>query len=169
MPDSTDTYRVRQASADDLSSVLEVLAQNQAVAPKQAPTRLQVPSEQQRSSWDRMAATPDLTVYLAVHSLPDEQGAARERPVGTAAMMLMPHLTYDCRPSAFIEAVVVSYAHRRRGVARLLVQQALDDARAASCRKVQLLSHKRHADDGAHELYRRLGFTAEAEGFRLYL
>jgi hypothetical protein len=34
---------------------------------------------------------------------------------------------------------------------------------------VQLLSHKRHATDGAHELYTKLGFDAEAEGFRLYL
>ncbi|SOC46189.1 Ribosomal protein S18 acetylase RimI [Blastococcus aggregatus] len=169
MPDSTGTYRVRQASPEDLPNVLEVLAQNQAVAPSQAFTGLQGPTERQRRTWDRMAATPDLAVYLAVDSLPDGQGASQERPVGTAAMMLMPHLTYDCRPTAFIEAVVVAYAHRRRGVAGSLVQQALDDARAASCRKVQLLSHKRHVDDGAHELYRRLGFTAEAEGFRLYL
>jgi hypothetical protein len=34
---------------------------------------------------------------------------------------------------------------------------------------VQLLSHKRHAVDGAHGLYLGLGFDAEAEGFRLYL
>ena len=165
----TGSYRVRRASADDLSAVLEVLAQGQPVAPAVADAQFEAPSGQQRSSWERMAATPDLTVYLAVHSRPDEQGAPQERPVGTAALLLVPHLTYDCRPSALIEAVVVAYAHRRRGVAASLVQQALDDARSASCHKVQLLSHKRHADDGAHELYRRLGFTAEAEGFRLYL
>lgn len=169
MADATGTYRVRQASAEDLPAVLEVLAQNQVGVPDQASPGPQVPSRRERVSWERMAATPDLTVYLAVQHLTDGEGAAHEHPVGTAAMVLMPHLTYDCHPSAFIEAVVVAYAHRRRGVARSLVQQALDDARAASCRKVQLLSHKRHADDGAHELYQRLGFTAEAEGFRLYL
>ncbi|MGH9259298.1 MAG: hypothetical protein ACRD08_05255 [Acidimicrobiales bacterium] len=38
-----------------------------------------------------------------------------------------------------------------------------------SIRKVQLLSHKRHADDGAHAFYRSLGFASEAEGFRIYL
>jgi len=42
-------------------------------------------------------------------------------------------------------------------------------ARSASCYKVQLLSHKRHASDGAHALDASLGFRAEAEGFRLYL
>ena len=59
--------------------------------------------------------------------------------------------------------------HRRRRVAALLTEQLLADARALGCHKVQLLTHKRHATDGAHDLYRKLGFEAEAEGFRLYL
>ena len=105
-------------------------------------------------------AANELTVYLAED---------RTEPVGTASMMLMPHVIYDCHPTAFIEAVVVRYAHRRRGVATLLLQQALNNARAASCRKIQLLSHKRHNNDGAHHLYHTLGFTPGAEGFRLYL
>jgi GNAT superfamily N-acetyltransferase len=89
--------------------------------------------------------------------------------IGTACLLMLPNLTYDCRPTAFIEAVVVRYAHRRKGVARAILGQALEDARAASCLKVQLLSHKRHSCDGAYDLYRSLGFEAEAEGFRLYL
>ena len=58
-------------------------------------------------------AANELTVYLAED---------RTEPVGTASMMLMPHVIYDCHPTAFIEAVVVRYAHRRRGVATLLLQ-----------------------------------------------
>lgn len=170
MTSAEATYRVRRASGADLPAVLEVLAQNQPVAPQHPPHVSGVPSERQRTTWEHVTATADLTIYLAVHPIKDsERGHDREQPVGTAAMLLMPHLTYDCRPSAFIEAVVVAYAHRRRGLARLLLHPALDDARTASCRKVQLLSHTRHADDGAHQLYRSLGFTAEAEGFRLYL
>jgi GNAT superfamily N-acetyltransferase len=85
------------------------------------------------------------------------------------ALLVMPNLGYDCRPTAFIEAMVVDESHRRRGVGRLLVERLLADAAAAGCHKVQLLTHKRHAHDGAHDFYRALGFTAEAEGFRLYL
>jgi GNAT superfamily N-acetyltransferase len=81
----------------------------------------------------------------------------------------MPHLTYDSRPTAFVEPLVVAQAHRRRGVGRLLMHRLVDDARRARVHKVQILSHKRHADDGAHDFYRSLGFSAEAEGFRLYL
>ena len=104
--------------------------------------------------------TVDLSVYIA-----ERDGVA----VGTATMLIMAHLTYDCRPTAFIEAVVVRHDHRRRGVARQLLDRALAEARQAGCLKVQLLSHKRHATDGAHRLYDTAGFTAEAEGFRLYL
>ncbi len=161
------TYLVRRASAADLPAVLEVLAQNQAAAPAHPPPAPGAPSERQRATWERVTGTADLTVYLAVHVVQNgDREQEREQPVGTAAMLVMPHLTYDCRPSAIIEAVVVAHAYRRRGLARLLLQHALNDARAASCHKVQLLSHKRHADDGAHQLYRSLGFTPEAEGFR---
>ena len=82
-------------------------------------------------------------------------------------MMSMPNVTYSCARSSFIESVVVVPEHRRRGVARSVLQTALADAEAAGCDKIQLLSHKRHRDDGG--LYSGLGFVAEAEGFRLFL
>ena len=114
----------------------------------------------QRSAWARALETPDLTVYVA------ERGG---QVVGTTSLLLMPHVTYGCHPTAFIEPLVVAEEHRRRGVGRMMVERALDDARAAGCRKVQLLSHKRHSEDGAHDFYRSLGFAAEAEGFRIFL
>jgi GNAT superfamily N-acetyltransferase len=64
---------------------------------------------------------------------------------------------------------VVSPAFRRRGVATAIIRRALKDAALVGCNKVQLLSHKRHANDGAHRLYTAIGFEPEAEGFRLYL
>lgn len=147
------SYTVWKASPGDLLAVVRLYER----APSLASDRL---SSAQRAMWDRMMATDDLTVYLA--------DSATE-VVGTATLLVMPHITYDCCPTAFIEAMVVAQAHRRRGVGRMLLERLLDDARAASCRKVQLLSHKRHVGDGAHDFYRSLGFAAEAEGFRLYL
>lgn len=104
--------------------------------------------------------TADLHIYVA---------EVEDAVVGTAAAMLMPNVTYGCAPTAFIEAVVVLPSHRRRGIAKAMLQRILADARAAGCNKVQLLSHKRHASDGAHRLYITMGFEPEAEGFRLYL
>lgn len=153
-------YRVRAAVPDDLRAVLEVLAENQAAWPARWAPEPASPSAAQAAMWHRIMGTPDVTVYVA------EQAGD---PVGTACLSILPNLTYDCRPTAFVEAVVVRYGHRRRGVARLMLGRVLEDARRESCFKVQLLTHKRHADDGAHDLYRALGFVAEAEGFRLYL
>jgi len=156
------TYRVRPAGKHDLSRVLAVLDENQPHLPAQdwvAETKAP-PSARQIAMWDRIQSTPDVTVFLA---------EVADDAVGTACLSVLPNITYDCRPTAFIEAVVVKYRHRRRGVARALVSHVLGDARKAGCHKVQLLTHKRHATDGAHDLYRSLGFVAEAEGFRLYL
>ena len=154
MAPADHTYRVRPASAADLPASWRCSQKTRPGRPCLSPRRAG-PSDRQKAAWERLLATADLTVYLA------ETGA---EAAGTASMLLMPHLTYDCRPTAFIEAVVVGYAHSRRGVATLLLQQALKDAHAASCRKVQLLSHKRHSHDGAHDLYRAMGFTPRGRG-----
>lgn len=106
-------------------------------------------------------ATAGLTVYVAEV---DDAGV-----VATATAMVMPNVTYGCAPTVFIEAVVVMPEHRRRGIARAMMQKLLADARASGCHKVQLLSHVRHAHDGAHRLYTSMGFEPEAVGFRLYL
>ncbi len=146
---------VRRAEAADLPAVLGVHAhRDSADAPTPRPTAVEV------VTWTHMLGLPGLTVYLA--ELDGE-------PVGTASAMLFPNVTYDCQPTAIIEAVVVARSVRRRGVATLLLRCLLEDMRSAGCNKVQLLSHKRHAGDGAHRLYTSLGFEPEAEGFRLYL
>ena len=150
---SPSVCRIRTAGTDDLLGVVRIIDR----VPNLTPAEL---TELHRLTWTRMMTTPDLTVYVAE--------VARE-VVGTTSLLVMPHVTYDCRPTAFIEPMVVAQAHRRHGVGRMMTQRVLRDARSLGCHKVQLLSHKRHAGDGAHAFYRSLGFVAEAEGFRLYL
>jgi GNAT superfamily N-acetyltransferase len=107
-----------------------------------------------------MMETAGLTVYVAT---------VDDAVVGTATAMVMPNVIYGCAPTLFIEAVVVLPSHRRRGMARAMMQRILADARADGCYKVQLLCHKRHAQDGAHRLYASVGVEPESEGFRRYL
>lgn len=148
-------YRVRPAAEGDLLGVARLVDQAPGLRANQVSAR-------QRATWAHMLATGGLTVYVAE---PESDGEV----VGTATLLVVPNLGYDCRPSAFVEAMAVAEAHRRRGVGRRLVERLLADARTADCDKVQLLSHKRHAHDGAHAFYASLGFQPEAEGFRLYL
>ena len=145
---------VRIAGDGDLLAMLRVLAQGgDDREPPDAPT------ERETAAWARMMATPDLRVYV---------GEVDGEIVGTATSLRLPHVTHDCAPTVFIEAVVVATAHRRRGVASAVISRLMADARDDGCDKVQLLSHKRHATDGAHALYTSLGFEAMAEGFRHY-
>lgn len=132
----------------DLSGVIELLYG------RREPTDVEV------ATWHEVLGRPDTTVYVA-----DIDGEI----VGTATFLVMANLSYDCRPTGFIEAMRVSESHRRRGVASDLLHTILDDARRAGCHKIQLLAHKRHAHDGAHDLYRSVGFEEEAAGFRLYI
>ncbi|MEO6125815.1 MAG: GNAT family N-acetyltransferase [Ilumatobacteraceae bacterium] len=149
----TAACTVRRSGPDDLLAVLAVHADEHGQSP---PTEA---SHQQTMMWTRMHTEQIGGAYVA-----EVDGSI----VGTATLMVMLNITYDCAPSAIIEAVVVDRAFRRRGIASALLQRILADTTELGCDKVQLLSHKRHADDGGHALYRSLGFEAEAEGFRLY-
>lgn len=144
---------VRPAEDSDLAAILAVRDRHEGVA-------VHEPTTLERATWREIMATVGLTTYVA-----DADGQV----VGAATLLVMPNLRYACAPTAFIEAVVVDPASRRRGVATALLERMLADADAAGCNKVQLLAHKRHAFDGAHALYEKAGFTPEAEGFRRYL
>ena len=147
---------VRHANAEDLLPLLQLLSRSdEGIRPA-----VDSASEREVVTWQTMLGTDNLTVYVAVIG---------SEIVGTSLFLTMPNLGYGCRPSGFIEAVVVGSHWRRRGVARDITQRILSDASSAGCHKIQLLTHKRHTADGAHDFYRSMGFEAEAEGFRLYL
>ena len=78
---------------------------------------------------------------------------------------MVTNLTHTGRPWAVVENVVVAHVHRRRGVGRALMQEAMAQARRVGCYKVQLTSGKHRAE--AHAFYRSLGFEAVAEGFKV--
>jgi GNAT superfamily N-acetyltransferase len=146
---------VRPATSDDLVAVLAIHARRD---PGTEPPA--APSARQQEAWAATIGRDGMTVYL---------GVLDGEPVGTATLLLMPSITQGCEPTAFVEAMVVDHRFRRRGVATAVLRRLLDDADAAGVNKVQLLSHKRHATDGAHALYLGLGFEPLAEGFRRYL
>ena len=58
-------------------------------------------------------------------------------------------------------------AHRGQGIGAQMMTRAIAMARAAGCGVVQLTSNRKRLD--AHRFYKRLGFEASHEGFRLML
>jgi ribosomal protein S18 acetylase RimI-like enzyme len=87
--------------------------------------------------------------------------------VGTFQLTTIPGLSRQGAKRALIEAVRVASDARSGGVGAALMRHAIAVAKADGCRLVQLTSDKRRAR--AHAFYRRLGFEASHEGFKLEL
>jgi ribosomal protein S18 acetylase RimI-like enzyme len=86
--------------------------------------------------------------------------------VGAAELIVVPNLTHHARPWGVIENVIVSEVVRGRGAGTVLLDRLIEIARAEGCYKVQLHSGKQRVE--AHRLYRKVGFNAVAEGFKMY-
>ncbi|MGN6100866.1 MAG: GNAT family N-acetyltransferase [Devosia sp.] len=89
------------------------------------------------------------------------------RPVGTFQLTYIPGIMRRGMWRCLIEAVHVAPEQRSRGIGSQMLRWAADRARTRGCGVLQLTSNKKRTD--AHRFYRRLGFDASHEGFKLYL
>lgn len=88
------------------------------------------------------------------------------RVVGAADLLIMPNLSHNGLPWAWIENVIVAEDLRRKGIARKLVERLVQTARESGCYKIGLSSDRRRA--AAHRLYESVGFDQYGLGFRIY-
>ena len=79
----------------------------------------------------------------------------------TCMLALVPNLASGARPFGVIEHVVTLSRFRRQGLARLVLQFALDLAWTKNCYKVILLSGAPRTE--AHRLYESVGFRGDVE------
>ncbi|MEV7872303.1 GNAT family N-acetyltransferase [Streptomyces sp. NPDC088124] len=144
------TITIRPASQTDLHGLLALYAE---LNPDDTP----LSAESAGSIWKAVRHQQGRTVLVA-----DLDGTL----VGTADCVVLPNLTRGGRSILVVENVVVSNAHRRRGVGRHLMEAAVQLAESTGCYKIQLL-----AADGyeAHTFYEACGFRPLAQGFRRYL
>jgi GNAT superfamily N-acetyltransferase len=152
MPESNDTI-IRQAAEDDLDGLLALytyLNPGDALLP---------PRAQIVALWKEIVANPMLTYFVA------EQGS---RLISACSLAIVPNLTRGARPFGVIENVITHPDFRRQGLAKLVLEQAVDTARQAGCYKVMLLSGAKRAE--AHALYEKVGFRKDTKvGFDLRL
>jgi ribosomal protein S18 acetylase RimI-like enzyme len=144
----------------------------------------------------RKAVAADLPLVVAMLA-DDMLGAARERPgdialyeaalrrieaqdgnqllvaelpegvVGCLQLIVIPGLGLQGALRGQIEGVRVASSHRGQRIGERMIALAVEAARAAGCRVVQLTTDKRRTD--AHRFYERLGFKASHEGMKLDL
>jgi len=87
--------------------------------------------------------------------------------VGTMQLVIIPGLSRLGAKRAQVEAVRVATALRGHGIGEAMLRYAIEEAKKAGCKLVQLTSDKRRGR--AHTFYERLGFIATHIGFKLEL
>ena len=150
---TTNDVTIRQAVKDDLDGVLDLYTH---LSPNDAPLP---PRPRVVELWKEIVANPMLTYFIA------ERGG---QLIATCNLTIVPNLTRGARPFGVIENVVTHSDFRRRGVAKAILEQAIETARQAGCYKVMLMSGTSRKE--AHALYEKVGFSKDTKvGFDLRL
>ncbi len=150
------SLQIRNAARDDLPRLIQLLAQLSLDEQREdltepAPTAY-------GAALDEILADPSQKLLVTVED---------ELIVGMAAFIRAANLSHVGRPWALVEDVVVDASHRGKGYGEALLRRAIELAREGGCYKLVLTSNKARTD--AHRFYRRLGFNATHEGFRIDL
>jgi GNAT superfamily N-acetyltransferase len=147
---------IREAEEADVPEIVRLLLEDDLGSQREATDEGVLDSYYE--AMRAITAVPGNRVLVA------EQGG---RLIGTFQLIIIPSLSFQGGKRAQIESVRVDRALRGQGIGRLLMEWALEAARAEGCVLVQLSTHKsRHR---AHHFYEQLGFTASHEGMKLML
>lgn len=151
------TVVLREAVADDVPSIVQLLAADQLGAVRDG-----ISSQQDRRLYLRAfhALDADPAHLLLVAT----DGA---QIIATMQLSFLPGLARRGALRAHIEAVRVRQEHRNQGLGAAMVEWAISEARRRGCALVQLTTDK--SRDRAHRFYERLGFAASHEGLKLKL
>ncbi|NMA99398.1 MAG: GNAT family N-acetyltransferase [Phyllobacteriaceae bacterium] len=153
------TLLFRDSTPDDISTILTLSHAGDARGadtPPLDPATLTDP--RYRAAFDDIAADPNHRLIVA-----DRDGQV----VGTLQISIIPGLPRFGARRGMLENVHIRADQRGNGLGSEMVTWAIEECRRAGCSLVQLTSNKVRTD--AHRFYRKLGFEATHEGFKLYL
>lgn len=100
--------------------------------------------------WEDISKNPNIKYFGAVDT------ANGDRVVSTCFTMIIPNLTAHGRSICFLENVVTDSVYRKQGLARKVIEMAIEDAKSHNCYKVILQSNCKCTE--AHKFYENLGF-----------
>ena len=81
--------------------------------------------------------------------------------IASCYICVIPNLTRNGRPIGFIENVITDEAYRRKGIGRVVMENAIKYAKELNCYKILLQSGSKRTD--AHRFYESLGFDGESK------
>lgn len=152
----TGTATLRRATADDLSAILELLADDPVGAAHGDTADVDA-----RPAYERAFAAIDASAEQRLLVATSTAGEV----IATMQLTLIPGLSRVGASRLQIAAVRVRRDHRNRGIGAAMIRWAVGAAPELGAELVQLTSDESRVD--AHRFYTRLGFTASHVGFTL--
>jgi GNAT superfamily N-acetyltransferase len=145
----------RRATRDDVGPIVRMLADDSLGAKRETYT-VPLPESYYRAfdAIDRDANNELIVV--------EKEGQL----IGVLQLTFIPYLTYRGGWRALIEGVRIAAEARNSGIGAQLFEWAIARARARGCHLLQLTSDKARPD--AIRFYRKLGFVASHEGFKMH-
>ena len=150
-----NNLQFRQARAEDLVSIVEMLANDPLGAKREVFSEPLLPTY--ISAFEAINKDPNNELTVACIS---------NEVVGVFQLTFIPYLTYQGSWRALIEGVRVSESYRSKGIGQRMFEWAIERAKAKGCYMLQLTTDKTRPD--ALRFYERLGFKASHEGMKLH-
>jgi GNAT superfamily N-acetyltransferase len=150
------TATIREATENDLEAIIALFADDPLGGHGDTTDPQALPDYS--AAFRRIATSANETLYVA-----ELDGEV----VGTFQTMVTTTMTARGASSLIVEAVQTRADMRGRGIGAVMINFAIEKARADGMRLVQLTSNAVRTD--AHRFYERLGFTPSHIGFKLKL
>lgn len=133
---------IREAGREDLQQILELyLCLHEDSVPEE--------SEHLAETWEQILR--DENHHLIVY---EDEG----KIVSSCVCVIIPNLTRNVRPYAFVENVVTHEKYRKRGFATACLEYARRIAQESNCYKMMLLTGSKKP--GTLAFYRRAGYNS---------
>jgi ribosomal protein S18 acetylase RimI-like enzyme len=144
------TVSIREATATDLPSILQLYAENE------ERTHDLLDLGKARVIWDKFKAYPNYKLYIA---------RLHDTVVGTFALLIMDNLAHGGAKSGIVEDVIVASKFQRREIGKQMMRFAMERCRKAGCYKLALSSNLKRAS--AHAFYESIGFARHGYSFAI--
>jgi GNAT superfamily N-acetyltransferase len=132
---------IQEATDEDLPAILSLYAQPDVDDGKVLST------DRAQGIFARIRSYPEYRIYVA---------KAKDKIIGTFALLVMDNLAHMGAPSAIVEDVVVDPDWQGKGVGKQMMQSAIRRCRETGCYKLALSSNLKR--EVAHRFYESLGF-----------
>ena len=146
---------IRRARRDDVGAIVAMLADDPLGSARERLEDPLPPSYFQ--AFEALDRDPNIRLVVAQ----DADGVV----IGCLQLCILPGISSQGASRGLIEDVRVAAHCRSHGIGEQLVQWAVAEARARSCKLVELLTHQTRVD--AQRFYARLGFQSSHVGMTL--